>query len=215
MPCPSTKIVHKFVNDNVEDVTIAHLNKLRALDEILEKISSIEGNIAEFGSYRGSTAVSLLILGHNSGRSFSFWDTFEGLPETTLDIDKKFSGKRYKTGALCCSLEDFVKNLNKAKVYFTDIDIPEYSVIKGDVRETFNPSVLGKLALALVDVDYYEGTKFLLENLEDLMVKGGYIYLDDHRSWKGAKAATEEFLANTDKWKHIEIGKCDFLKKVK
>ena len=44
-----------------------------------------------------------------------------------------------------------------------------------------------KISLLRLDTDFYESTKIELEKLYPLLVKGGFLIIDDYGHWKGAK----------------------------
>ena len=65
-------------------------------------------------------------------------------------------------------------------------------MIKGMVQDTLK--VESPVALAHIDVDWYEPVMTCLIRLYPKLEVGGSIILDDYRSWGGCKKATDEFL---------------------
>ena len=85
--------------------------------------------------------------------------------------------------------------------------ISNYELVKGDIRETIpafiqnNPSL--KIALLHIDVDVYEPTKIILENLWSKVVPGGVLMLDDYGTVEGETKAVDEFFEG----KNVKIHK--------
>ena len=56
-------------------------------------------------------------------------------------------------------------------------------------------AVDGPVALAHVDVDWYEPVMTCLERIAPRLVVGGHLVLDDYHDWGGCRKATDAFLA--------------------
>ena len=72
-----------------------------------------------------------------------------------------------------------------------------YFFIKGDVMETLKDETTlpkEKIAILRLDTDWYESSKYELEQLYHRVVDGGVIILDDYFQWDGQRRATDEFL---------------------
>jgi predicted O-methyltransferase YrrM len=85
-----------------------------------------------------------------------------------------------------------------------------YELVQGDILETLpkyvenNPAQ--KIALLHIDVDVYEPTMEILEQLWDKVVQGGIVMLDDYSSRYGETVAVDEFFKD----KNITIQKPPF-----
>lgn len=66
------------------------------------------------------------------------------------------------------------------------------SLIKGLVQDTMN--INQPVAMAHIDVDWYDPVKTCLERIWPNLIIGGSIILDDYGSWGGCKKATDEFI---------------------
>jgi hypothetical protein len=70
-------------------------------------------------------------------------------------------------------------------------------LIQGDIVNTIPEYVANhpelKIALLHIDVDVYEPTKVILENLCDKVVKNGLIVFDDYGTVAGETKAIDEF----------------------
>jgi len=145
-------------------------------------------DIAEFGSYRGGSALflaKLLQVLYPSARVFAH-DTFMGMPVTDSTVDLHVAGDfddvdfaglqeaREADGLLCLHL------------------------VQGLVQETFPSSIPTGTRLGLVhlDMDIYEPTVFAQSRAWDMMARGGYLVYDDATvsSCIGATQAVEELV---------------------
>lgn len=160
-----------------------------------------EGAFAECGVWKGgcSAVMAFVAKKHNSNRKIWLFDSFEGLPEPTIedgDIAKKYAGNKaegkLKTIHECVGPLEDVK-----KVFFDVLNIKEDNVVikKGWFQDTLpkERENIGSIAILRLDGDWYESTKVCLENLYDNVILGGYIIIDDYGHWEGAKKALDEF----------------------
>ena len=88
-------------------------------------------------------------------------------------------------------IEDVKNNLRR-------INYPEENIrfVKGKVEDTLRLNTPEKISLLRLDTDWYESTKFELENLFPKLVKGGVLLVDDYGYWKGSKKAVDEYFQN-------------------
>jgi len=75
--------------------------------------------------------------------------------------------------------------------------IENYELIKGDINKTIpeyckNNEHL-KIALLHIDVDVYEPSVTILENMYDKVVRGGVLMFDDYGTFPGETKAIDEF----------------------
>ena len=65
----------------------------------------------------------------------------------------------------------------------------------GDVMETLKDTntIPEKIAILRLDTDWYESSKFELEQMYDNVVIGGVIIFDDYYQWHGQRRATDDF----------------------
>jgi hypothetical protein len=80
--------------------------QLVLVSSILEVPRNAAGSIAEFGCYKGLSSVALSIAAKYSGRKLLVFDSFEGLPESTVTISHIADNTQfnYKKGDLAGSL---------------------------------------------------------------------------------------------------------------
>jgi len=163
--------------------------------EIYKKIIDLPGDILEFGVYKGTSFVRLLsfrdLLENNSSRRVTGFDIFGKFPDDLeLVSDKEFVERFENSGGYGISKLELEKHLkNKG--------ITNFELIEGDIKNTIpefiknNPSL--KISLLHIDVDVYEPTKVILENLWSKIVKGGILVLDDYGTVEGETKAVDEF----------------------
>lgn len=130
------------------------------------------------------------------------FDHFEGLKEEQFQDEK--DGKKDETvqktdcGYKCTAEE--VRTL--VKLHNDDNILPgaeRCRLIEGDIMETLpkfledNPGL--KISLLHFDMDLYKPTKFALELLYPLVVKGGVICFDEYGliPWQGETKAVDEY----------------------
>jgi len=103
---------------------------------------------------------------------------------------------------MCCvSLEQVKTRLNST-------EYPEERIhyVVGDVMETLKDksNIPDKIAVLRLDTDWYNTSKYELEQMYDNVVMGGVIIFDDYYQWYGQRLATDEFFESI----HV---KCDFV----
>jgi len=161
----------------------------------------IEGTFVECGVWKGGCAALMAFVADRakSGRKTWLFDSFEGLPEPTEKdgaLAKEYAGN--KVGGKLETIDKCVSSLEDVKkVFFKILKINLENVIikKGWFQDTLpiNKEKIGKIAILRLDSDWYESTKYCLDNMYDNVIIGGYIILDDYGCWEGAKRALDEF----------------------
>jgi hypothetical protein len=168
--------------------------------EIYKKIIELPGDILEFGVYKGTSLVRLLsfrdlLESDNSRKVFGF-DMYGKFPDSLkLESDRQFVQRFENAGGFGISKKELDFHLeNKG--------FRNFELIEGDILETI-PEFLAtnqskKISLLHIDVDVYEPTKIILENLWDKVVKGGILMLDDYGTVEGETRAVDDFFAGQD-----------------
>ena len=166
--------------------------------------NNISGVFVETGTWMGGSAAMICaaIKNLNESRKIHLFDSFEGLPnpqqvdyEPWMEKDwalnlSQFDGVIEKCGALIARQSD-VEN-----VLFNIIKIPP-NIIKfhvGWFQDTVPEAskTIGEIAVLRLDGDLYESTLICLRHLYPLVVKGGFIIIDDY-GLKGCRQACEDF----------------------
>ena len=70
-----------------------------------------------------------------------------------------------------------------------------YEIVHGLFSETFAAVSTPPTALVHVDCDFYEPVKLSLEKFYPALAPGGFVVLNDYGIYRGAREATDEFLA--------------------
>lgn len=148
--------------------------------------NEIEGEIAEFGSYKGHSGylISEVLKKSGSDKILYMFDTFEKFPGEELGIDSFWSDTH--------------------KVNFDEVkrklaDQTNIILVKGDFTETLPMQGIKKLSLIYVDCDSFRATKFLVEFLYNtILSKGGFMVFEDygHQALLGNRLAIHQFFDN-------------------
>ena len=177
--------------------------------------NNIEGDIVECGVWRGGMMqiVARTIQSEQKNnpeinyRNLWLFDTFEGMPTPTHDLDRDMyrgehaseklkrepkSGPNGEPTVWCIAdLEDVKNGMRETRYNPSHINY-----VQGMVEDTLPTDLLRKIAILRIDTDWYSSTKHALESLFQNVVTGGIIIFDDYESWKGARAAVDEFFTN-------------------
>jgi len=168
--------------DYVFDWDIIRSSSLELVSiEVYDK--KIEGNVAEFGVYRGEFAEKI-----NKAfpeRKLYLFDTFEGFNEKDVEIEtsSKYSKRRH----------DFSKT--NEEIVLQKMKFRENCIIrKGYFPETAN-GIEDKFVFVSIDVDLYQPIYNGLKYFYPRLVKGGYIFVHDYNAqqYTGTKAAVKRY----------------------
>lgn len=151
--------------------------------------NKLEGNIAEFGVYKGGTTVFMARAVERLGikaKIFAF-DTFAGFPprKSVLDMYDDTHDEFF----------DFQSVANHCKPYNIEL-------ITGDITETFHRIKGVPLVLSFFDTDNYSPTKAALDMCYQQTVRGGIMAFDHYycdERWLytlGERIAAKEFFAD-------------------
>lgn len=158
-------------------------------------LQRIDGDIHEFGSFSGGSAVFMATLLKRLGRSAKVYayDTFEGMPETDPVRDMHQRGDFADAGY--AQLLEYVAT--------TGLDT-HLETVKGRFDQTL-PAMLarvGPIALAHVDCDIYEAIRYTVRTCRPKMAGGAYLVFDDplHGSCLGAFDAVQEVVIREWGW---------------
>lgn len=157
-----------------------------ALDfyQMLKQIEIIEGDIVEFGSFRGHSGwiISKLVEELNYNKKVYLCDTFEEFPFEYLGVDNFWNNTH---GV------DF----DDVKKKFTGFDFVNF--IKGDFSDTIEIIPAEKFSFVYIDCDSYRAVELITEKIYPKLSSGGIIIFEDygHDFCLGARVATERFLA--------------------
>jgi O-methyltransferase len=186
--------------------------------------NNIEGVIVECGVDSGDFEYKWIIalMANSASRDIYLYDTFKGLVApgefdytcnnaVIYNMDRKTTYDFWQkqiinetTNAWCYT------PLNKVKerLYSTGYQIDKLFFIEGDVMDTLSKpeNLPEKIAILRLDTDWYESSKYELEQLYDRVVTGGVIIFDDYYHWDGQRRATDEFFKNRNiEYTHVSL----------
>lgn len=164
----------------------------------------LPGDFVECGVWRGGStmaaALTFLEMG-DTARDLWLFDTFEGMPPPK-DQDVRYDG--VPAQALLDSHAKTADDLYwaiapleavNANLSSTGYPREKWHCIKGRVEETIPAQAPAGIALLRLDTDWYESTRHELAHLYHRVTPGGVVIIDDYGWYRGARQATDEFLA--------------------
>lgn len=163
---------------------------------MLNKVIMLGGDICEFGVAQGTTSALMANEILNTGKNIWLFDSFEGLPmPTEKDLLKD---DIFNLGTMNAYAGTMSNGLHMVTDQLKNIKFPfdRAKIIPGFIENTINLTNLpNKVCFAYVDFDFYEPIKIALNFLDKVLVKDGYVIVDDY-DWfsTGAKTAVDEFI---------------------
>jgi len=174
-----------IISDQVDARELAAI--LNELERLLAQ--GERGNIVELGCYVGTTSLFIrrLMNEYNARDEFHVYDSFEGLPEKTTQ-DMSVAGDQFVTGALHASRRTLLENFKKAH-----LEAP--IVHKGWFNDLTLADMPDGILFAFLDGDYYESIRDSLKLVENKLLPGAVIIVDDYASeaLPGAAKAADEW----------------------
>lgn len=169
--------------------------KLLAQYELYKLIVHLPGHIVEFGVFKGASLIRFLtfreILENPYSRKVIGFDAFGNFPNqdaSTADNNYIKSFERVAGSGIS------IKELELALTYKKFIN---YHLVQGEIAITLPEYIKNhpelKIALLHIDVDVYNPTKIILENLFDRVVQGGLVVFDDYGTVEGETKAVDDF----------------------
>lgn len=158
-----------------------YMDLCQVLHSAIER--DIEGDVAEFGSFRGHSGYLIARILENLGseKRLYMFDMFEEFPEEIMGVDSLWN-------------ETHQVDFSEIKLKFSAFD--NVTLVKGDFTETFQQANIESLCFVYVDCDSYRGTKFILETVFDTVLStNGILVLEDygHGPLLGNRLAFHEF----------------------
>ena len=190
------KISNKWLYENGFHLTSdkSRLEKIITHYNIFKKISKVDGDIFEFGVFKGNSIIRFATFRDMLGlkKKIYGFDIFGKFPFQKNNEDNNFIHKFEKISGEGISLDNlnyFIKNKN----------IQNINLYKGNILNTLNKFVSKnksiKISFLHIDVDVYEPTMFILEKLFDKVQKNGVILFDDYSIIQGETRAVDDFFS--------------------
>ncbi len=192
--------------DAVGAYTMTSRERIFSLEQAVRYVvrGGIAGAFVECGVWRGGSmmAMALTLLDEGlSDRELFLCDTYEGMPEPGADdigVTGKSAHPTWKKRLVhgesqwCRAALDEVR----ANLVSTGYDQARMHFLKGRVQDTLPCDALGPIALLRLDTDWYESTKWELEQLYPQLATGGVLIIDDYGRWQGCRKAVDEYFAS-------------------
>ena len=208
------ELLRKYIFNN----TMLSNDKLLNLKISLEYLinNKIEGDIVECGVWKGGAMAytSCLLIENSFYKNLYLYDLFDHCPQGDVNHDGervlKEIGIKESQGLLKPITNSYdnidhngpgnKKNVNDLIINKIGYPSEKVRLIKGYFQETLliKKNLPEKISLLRLDGDWYASTKVCLENLYDLVEKGGIIIIDDYFAFEGCKKAVDEFLTNQE-----------------
>lgn len=204
-----------FSTLNIENHSKSSSTKFKIWFDHFRKFhNKLEGDIFEFGVYKGNSLLSMAILMKrlNSKKKIYGFDSFDGFPGYSKydEFNQFFTNKKIfdKKFLLQVKLLESITKLNKKKTSPAEIstsnnfsntsftglkskiklfNLDNVELIKGDFSKTvpkFFNSYNNNIFSANIDCDLYLGYKIVLPYTWERLSKKGMIYLDEYYSLK-------------------------------
>ena len=168
----------------VKGISTCGIESLFMLYQFVKHTLSLDGDIAEFGGYRGGSARILLEALGNSEKIVHLFDTWYGFPAEKIDPAKDWHHEG-QTAAI----------LDEVLLYLTAYDNCRF--YPGIFPDTTTSFTFKKFCCVHIDADIYQSVKDGCHFFYPRMVKGGIIIFDDYGYWgHGDKMAVDEFFAD-------------------
>jgi len=175
--------------------TMIGLKRLQNLEYCAQRVfaDGVPGDFLEAGVCQGGGAIFLrgLQVAHGEGERRTWLaDSFEGLPEPSLEQDRGYDFHEAVQPWLAAGLEAVKDN-------FRTYDLLSDAVrfLPGWFADTLPGAPVERLAILRIDADLYLSTKQALDALYDKVEPGGFVVVDDYHAFPPCRAAVDEFRA--------------------
>ena len=154
--------------DAVRDHTLVSADRCWILASCMAQARELKGDFAEFGVFRGGTALlaARLLAEAQDDRPLHLFDSFAGMPRTSAD-EPYNAGDFNQTSA--ASVEKLVAPTGAKTVFHV-----------GFIPDTFVDAGIDRLAFAHIDVDLYQSVLDSIAFVYPRLVPGGLLVFDDY-----------------------------------
>lgn len=187
--------------------------------------NNIEGVIIECGVASGDFEYTWIneLMKNNAVRDIYLYDTFEGLVEPSeydytckdakiYSMSKEDVYNTWKSHKITDTINGWCYTpLDQVQNRLNSTGYPQNHLhyIVGNVMETLKDKtkIPEKIAVLRLDTDWFESSKYELEQMYDNVVVGGVIIFDDYYHWDGQRRATDDFFATRNiEYEFVNIG---------
>jgi O-methyltransferase len=165
----------KVARSQLASLFTEHLVLMQA---ILSIDPAIQGDVAEFGCYKGISSANLSLACRLCNRRLLVFDSFQGLPEVAETVTHIADGSRqqYKTGEYAGSLATVKENIR----LFGDLAVCEF--IEGFFDQTLPHRPAGeRYVLIFEDADLPSSVKTVLDHAWPRLIPGGRFFCHEAR----------------------------------
>jgi len=208
----SSYLLKEIINEsNIKSKTEIDINKIlimlselkgTSLVECLKIIKSvfltekISGDVCEFGVAQGKTTKMIAYLIRNTNKKLYIYDSFQGLPKPTKedtmkdDIFKLGNINNYE-GKMSHSEKKVIYELNQISFNMNNLVINKGFFNENNKHSFKFPK---NISFAYIDFDFYQPTKDVLHSIENLLIQGSILIVDDYDYFStGVKKAVDEW----------------------
>lgn len=188
---------------------------------VYQNLNQLSGHYLEFGIFQGYSFLhayrNVLKLGLDHMHLFGF-DSFAGLPEPSEDERLHYYNYRdygytapisFSKGQFACCKDDVIGRLLSHGVDLKRIDLIEGFFEKRLTNNLLYSLNIQEVAIALIDCDLFESTRYALHFMEPIVRDGTIILFDDwniHGEYhKGERKAFTQFLQQNPKISPIPL----------
>ena len=202
LPPPLADIASRVRSERLTYLPYAKLDKIGGLALFMEA-KAISGVFLEAGCALGGSAI-LLAAAKRDERPLLVYDVFGMIPppgeRDGQDVHDRYrtieSGKARGLGGddYYGYMPDLYERVRgNFERFGHDLEREGIELHKGLLEDTL--VVDQPVALAHIDVDWYDPVRVSLERIWPMLATGGAIVLDDYFDWSGSRDATDEFFA--------------------
>ena len=164
---------------------------------------NVQGAFLECGVWRGGSAMAYCYSNLQQDLSYRevfLLDTYEGYTKVNESDFEISNGKHAQdlfiedANYVCYADLDDVK----AGMMETSYPMQKIHFLVGDVVDTNLDLLPKQISILRLDTDYYESTKWELENLYPRLAPGGVLIIDDYDHWNGCRKACDEFFRDNE-----------------
>ena len=164
--------------ENIESATSLEANVILLRYGLTNLDPRTDGCIVECGCFKGASSITLSILAKYTNKDLLIYDSFEGLPMTENESEKKAyyphlsTYSEYQKGMYKGSLEEVKKNLKNFGY------ISQCIFVKGYYNETLKNHTRN-IDFIFIDVDLISSLKTCITHLWKYLKSNSYLFTDD------------------------------------
>ena len=197
--------IEKEIYLKVQQRTMTNANSIANLIAAAKYVNDrqVPGAFVECGVWRGGSAMAYCYSNLEQNvvdREVFLLDTYQGYSNVNENDFEISNGRRaqdlFKEDAnYFCSadLDDVQRGITE-----TGYPVEKVHYLVGDVVDTDLILLPKQISILRLDTDYYDSTKWELENLYHRLTPGGVLIIDDYDHWNGCRKACDEFFKNNN-----------------